>query len=162
MRRMENAQAIKIVVTVTEQALEIRDPQGVVFLRLPLSTSRYGLGFDEGSYKTPTGLFRIAEKIGEGLAPGAILKGRKWTGEIWTPAESAQFAQEDLILTRVLWLEGLEEQNANTRARYIYFHGTNHEDQIGTAASHGCIRLTNADMLRLYPWVNTGDLVQIV
>ncbi|MDL5046028.1 L,D-transpeptidase [Oscillatoria amoena NRMC-F 0135] len=160
---MENAQDIKILVKVATQTVEVRDPQGVVFLRLPVSTSKFGLGFEEGSLRTPTGLFRVSEKIGDGLPPGAVLKARVWTQEIWSPASAAQFAPDaDLILTRILWLDGLEPQNANTKGRYIYFHGTNHEDKIGAPDSHGCIRLRNDDMLTLFRWVNEGDKALIL
>ncbi|MDZ4742617.1 MAG: L,D-transpeptidase [Verrucomicrobiota bacterium] len=162
MSSTQNPQVIKILVNVTSQTVEVRDPQGVVFLRLPVATSRFGLGSEEGSFKTPTGLFVVAQKMGEGLPLGAVLKGREWTGQIWSAGSPAQFApDEDLILTRILWLQGLELQNANTMERYIYFHGTNQESLIGTPSSHGCIRLTNHDILTLFQWVTPGDMVQI-
>jgi lipoprotein-anchoring transpeptidase ErfK/SrfK len=122
----------------------------------PVSTSRFGLGFEEGSFRTPTGRFRIAEKIGEGAPAGMIFQSRIATGKV-----ADQGGEEDLVLTRILWLEGLDPQNANTRQRYIYIHGTNQEHLIGTPASHGCIRLRNNDMIELFDRVREGTHVEI-
>lgn len=122
-----------------------------------VSTSRFGIGHEEGSFRTPTGRFRIHEKIGDGAPPWSIFQGRIPTGYIASPG-----GDEDQILTRILWLEGEEESNANTLGRFIYFHGTNQEEQIGTPASHGCIRLLNADMIDLYDRVRVGTPVEIV
>jgi L,D-transpeptidase YbiS len=130
---------------------------GEVLARFPVSTSKFGLGSEEGSYRTPLGRFVVAEKIGEGLAPWSILRGRVPTGELALPG-----GEEDLILTRILRLQGLEEGNANTWERYIYFHGTNQEDLLGRPASHGCIRLGNAEMVRLFELVPVGAEVEIV
>jgi len=123
-----------------------------------VSTSRYGTGFEEGSYKTPLGRFTIAEKIGDGAPAGMIFKARIPTGQIWTPDQDIL---DDLVLTRILWLDGTEPHNANTKQRFIYFHGTNHESQIGTPASHGCIRLRNADILPLFHLTIPGTPVEI-
>lgn len=122
----------------------------------PASTSRFGTGFEEGSYKTPTGRFCIAEKIGDGAPSWMEFKGRKPTGAIASPG-----GEHDAILTRILWLEGLDAANANTRQRYIYFHGTNREDLIGTPASHGCVRMRNADIVELFDTVPAGTPVTI-
>ncbi len=147
-------------VSVAEQALEmLRD--GVVAREYPVSTSRFGTGFEPGSFRTPLGRHRIAEKIGAGLPPGAVLRSRVWTGQIWTPGDSWE-ADEDLVLTRVLWLDGLEAENAGSYSRYIYIHGTNHEEWIGTPASHGCVRMRNADVIELFDAVAAGDEVWIV
>jgi len=121
-----------------------------------VSTSQFGLGFEPGSFKTPLGRFAISKKIGDGAALGAVFKSRVPTGEIGDPANP-----EDLVQTRILWLHGLDPENANTMERYIYIHGTNHEEQIGTAASHGCIRMRNADVAELYELVNEGTPVSI-
>jgi lipoprotein-anchoring transpeptidase ErfK/SrfK len=123
----------------------------------PVSTSGFGVGSEPGSYRTPLGRFRVAEKIGEGLPSGAVLRGRQWTGEV-----AGQGGEEDLVLTRILWLEGLEPHNQNTKERYIYFHGTNQEAKIGTPCSHGCVRLRNADMLALFEAVPPGTPVEII
>jgi hypothetical protein len=124
----------------------------------PVSTARAGLGEAIGSFKTPRGMHRIAEKIGNEAPLNAIFKARQWTGEIFNGEKN----ENDLILTRILWLEGVEPFNHNTRERYIYIHGTNHEDKIGTPCSHGCIRLRNADMLELYERVEVGTPVEII
>jgi lipoprotein-anchoring transpeptidase ErfK/SrfK len=125
--------------------------------RFTVSTSRHGAGTKEGSFKTPLGNFRIREKHGEGEACRTIFRSRKAVGK-WTPGENLE---ADLVLTRILWLEGLDEDNANTYDRFIYFHGTNHEDLLGTPASQGCVRLGNADMLELYDLVPEGTPVTI-
>lgn len=107
---------------------------------------------------TPTGRFRISEKIGSGEVPGTIFVARRPVG-IWQPGTTND---DDLILTRILRLDGLDPENANTMDRYIYFHGTNQEDRIGQPASHGCIRLRNDDILELFELVEVDDEVIIV
>jgi lipoprotein-anchoring transpeptidase ErfK/SrfK len=121
----------------------------------PVSTAAKGPGFQEGSYRTPTGNFVIRERIGEGAPIFTSFRGRIPRG-VWNGEESA-----DAILTRILWLEGLDERNSNTYCRYIYFHGTHAEDQIGNPASQGCIRLRNRDMLRLFDLTPIGATVHI-
>jgi lipoprotein-anchoring transpeptidase ErfK/SrfK len=125
--------------------------------RWPVSTSRFGLGFEPGSFKTPTGRFAVAEKIGAGAPLWSEFKSRIATGRLAEPG-----GEEDGVLTRILWLEGLDPENANTRERYIYFHGTNREDLIGTPASHGCVRMRNAEMVELFDLVPEGAVVEIV
>ncbi len=106
--------------------------------------------------KTPTGRFRVAEKIGEGMPVGTVFKSRR-------PIKATKklLREEDLVMTRILWLDGLEPGNANTHSRYIYIHGTNHEECIGEPASHGCIRMRNADLVELFEQVTTGTPVVI-
>lgn len=146
-----------IHVSIPRQILQIRQGTPVLW-EAPVSTSQFGVGEEEGSFRTPRGKFTIAEKIGAGAPFGAVFKARVPTGEIWAPGTKPE---ADLILTRILWLEGAEAHNANTRARYIYFHGTNHEDKIGTPASHGCIRLRNEDMITLFDYAQPGMAVEI-
>jgi len=156
----------KIRVDVTRQRLELIETRpdaaadsGIVKESFSISTSRFGLGSEPGSFKTPLGRFRVGEMIGLGAEFGAIFKGRVPTGEIGpevSPEDPADFVQ-----TRILWLEGLEPQNANTRERYIYIHGTNHEEQIGEPSSHGCVRMRNADIVRLFDMVAVGTEVLI-
>ena len=110
----------------------------------PVSTAANGLGFQEGSHRTPTGHFIVRERIGEGAPPCPSFKGRIPT-KVWRGEQS-----DDAILSRILWLEGLDDDNANSYRRYIYFHGTHAEELIGQEASHGCIRLRNNDMLKLF------------
>jgi lipoprotein-anchoring transpeptidase ErfK/SrfK len=144
------------VVDVARQTLRVMDGRKVA-AEFPVSTSKFGLGFEEGSFKTPTGKFRIARKIGGRATPWTIFRARKNTGYLAKPG-----GQEDLVLTRILTLDGLERHNANSLARYIYIHGTNQEDLIGTPASHGCVRLRNADMICLHRMVSAGTPVRVV
>lgn len=144
-------------VSIPQQIVEVIH-EGKPIWAASVSTSRYGTGSEEGSYKTPLGRFTIAEKIGHGAPTGMIFKARIPTGQIWTPDQELS---DDLILTRILWLDGAEPHNANTKKRFIYFHGTNHEAQIGTPASHGCIRLRNADVLTLFHFTAVGTPVEI-
>ena len=146
----------RLRVDVARQVMDVLENDQVV-RSYPISTSRFGLGTEPGSFKTPLGAFRVFQKIGHDAPPGTIFKSRQPTGEI-----SPGGGQEDLILTRILWLEGLDEANANTRDRYIYIHGTNQEDQIGTAASHGCVRMKNSDIVDLFMEIPDGTLVDII
>ena len=106
--------------------------------------------------KTPTGRFRIEEKIGDGMPSGTVFKSRR-------PVKATKklLREEDLIMTRILWLDGRDARNANTHERFIYIHGTNHEEKIGEPASHGCIRMRNADLLELFESVKGGTPVVI-
>lgn len=142
-------------VDIARQMLDLRH-HGELMKSWPVSTSRFGLGFEPGSFKTPTGRFMVTQKIGIDEPLWAEFKSRQPTGEIAEPG-----GEHDGILTRILWLSGLDEENANTRDRYIYFHGTNREDLIGTPASHGCIRLRNADIAELFDLVPEGVRVVI-
>jgi len=144
------------VVDVARQTLRVMEGRKVA-AEFPISTSKFGLGFEEGSFKTPTGKFRIARKIGGRATPWTIFRERKNTGYLAKPG-----GKEDLVLTRILTLDGLERHNANSLARYIYIHGTNQEDLIGTPASHGCVRLRNADMISLHRMVSAGTPVRVV
>ena len=106
--------------------------------------------------KTPTGRFRIAETIGDGMRLGTVFKSRR-------PVKATKklLREEDLIMTRILWLDGLDARNANTHERFIYIHGTNHEENIGEPVSHGCIRMRNADLVELFELVEPGTPVAI-
>ena len=117
------------------------------------------MGTTPGSFKTPLGRFAIAEMVGQGAPLGAVFKGRVPTGALG-PMESPDDL-EDLVQTRILWLAGLDPHNANTRERYIYIHGTNHEEQIGEPRSHGCVRMRNADVSELFALVDIGTEVTI-
>lgn len=147
---------LHLLVDVSRQRLELFTKEGEIQHSYPVSTSQFGLGFEKGSFRTPTGRFRISEKIGEGVPAWMIFKSRIPTGQI---AQSG--GDEDLILSRILRLEGLDPENANTQERYIYFHGTNQEELIGTPASHGCIRLNNLDIIELFDLVSVGTPVAI-
>lgn len=152
---MDNPPEFEIHVSVAEQTLHLL-LNGERVKSWPVSTSKFGLGTEPGSFRTPCGRFRVAEKHGDGLAEWAVLKSRKPTGELARPG-----GDDDQVLTRILWLEGIEPDNANTKDRYIYIHGTNQEDAIGQPASHGCIRLRNSDVVDLYDRVPAGTPVVI-
>lgn len=106
--------------------------------------------------KTPLGRFRIAEKIGENVPPETAFKNRK---PVRVSAKTLK--SDDLVMSRILWLDGLETHNANSYDRYIYIHGTNHEEAIGKPASHGCIRMRNTDVAALFDlvWVDTPVII---
>lgn len=132
----------RIEVSIQKQSLTLFRTEEKLF-SAPVSTAANGAGFEEGSFKTPTGQFIVRERIGEGAPLLTFFKGR-------LPRGIGNLGSDDAILTRILWLEGLDEMNANTYRRYIYFHGTHEEEKIGQPASHGCIRLNNKDMLTLF------------
>jgi lipoprotein-anchoring transpeptidase ErfK/SrfK len=148
----------RIVIDAREQRAELFS-EGRKIGVYPVSTGETGLGSEYGSLKTPVGLFRIAEKFGEGAPIGTIFKSRVSTGKVWPDASFP--ADDDLVLTRVLWLEGLEPGNANTKERFVYLHGTNQESLLGTPASHGCIRFRNVDIIEVFDRVDVGTLVEI-
>ena len=147
----------QIVVSTREQKLALIDRGNVVAI-YPVSTSKFGLGDWRGSRFTPLGKLQIAEKIGDSAPPGTVFKDRRRTGEIVLPDSPGR----DPIVTRILWLRGLEAQNANAFGRDIYIHGTPEERLIGTPASYGCIRMRSSDVIQLYNVVGTGAGVTIV
>jgi lipoprotein-anchoring transpeptidase ErfK/SrfK len=147
----------KIVVSVARQEMDLLSTRGKLIATYPISTSKYGLGTELGSNKTPLGKFRVAEKYGAGALWGTIFSARQAIG-LWSPAFETD---NDLITTRILWLDGLEKHNANTHDRYIYIHGTNHEELLGQPASHGCIRMANWHIVELFDQVETGTSVVI-
>lgn len=129
--------------------------------KIRCSTSRFGIGQQEGSNCTPLGLHRIAEKIGAGEPPGTVFKARKVIGHTSQP----EFADAK-ITTRILWLEGLEPGlnrggDVDTHARYVYIHGTADQKSVGEPASHGCVHLTDADLIPLFELLPGGTLVWI-
>ena len=148
---------MKIRVHVPSQTLDLLDESGEVIRCYPISTSRFGLGSEPGSYKTPSGALRVAEKIGDGALPGEIFISREPTGTFGQEGD-----EKDHVQTRILWLDGLEPGNANTKDRYVYIHGTNAESQLGTPASYGCVRMNNLDVIDLYDRVPVGVSVEIV
>lgn len=123
----------------------------------PVSTSKFGTGDREGSYATPLGHLCVRRKIGEGAPLGAVFHSRKPTGEVLAPNAPGR----DPIVTRILWLDGLEAHNRNAFSRCIYIHGTPQESMIGTPASYGCIRMRSADVQHLYDLVGRGARVII-
>jgi len=147
----------QIVISTREQKLALLD-RGNLMTIYPVSTSKFGLGDWPGSRYTPLGRLEIANKIGDNAPLGAVFKDRRRTGEIVLPDSPGR----DPIVTRILWLRGLEPQNANAFTRDIYIHGTPEERLIGTRASYGCIRMRSSDIINLYDIVGIGAAVTIV
>jgi UDP-N-acetylmuramate-alanine ligase len=150
-----------LVDVVAQRLLLVED--GTVTGRWRVSTAANGIGGTSGSYRTPPGWHRVHRRIGEGMAEGTVFVSREPTGETWR----GETRDDDLILTRVLTLEGLEDgvnrgPGCDSLERYIYLHGTNHEDALGRPTSHGCVRLSNPDILKLFARVREGDPVVIV
>jgi L,D-transpeptidase YbiS len=144
-----------IHISIRDQRLTLTEGETLV-RTYPVSTSRFGIGTEEDSMKTPIGRFRVAEKIGDGLPSDTVFQSR-----VPLKADDPLPPTEDLVMSRILWLDGLDEHNANTRDRFIYIHGTKHEDKIGNPASHGCVRMRNADVIELFDLVDEGAAVVI-
>ncbi|MEP6809996.1 MAG: L,D-transpeptidase [Chthoniobacterales bacterium] len=144
---MKQSVPLSIHISVARQQLKVKRGRTIV-RSFPVSTSKFGLGSEVGSFKTPIGRFRVSDKFGDDLAIDTAFKSRR-------PLRPTKkmLADDDLVMSRILWLDGLEPRNANSRERYIYIHGTNHEELIGQPASHGCIRMRNADVAELFQLV---------
>lgn len=139
---------------------------GRLVLRVPVSSAVNGAGERNGSGCTPRGVHQVRARIGDGLPKGAVLKGRRWTGETWTAELHEAFPGRDWILSRILWLSGCEPGRnrmgeVDTFRRYIYLHGTPDCEPMGAPLSHGCIRLRNDDLLELFPQVPLHCRVRI-
>ena len=147
----------QIVISTRDQKLALLD-RGNLMATYPVSTSKFGLGDWRGSRFTPLGKLQIAEKIGDNAPPGTVFKSRRRTGELVL----ANSPGRDPIVTRILWLRGLEAQNANAFGRDIYIHGTPEEWKIGSPASYGCVRMRSSDIIQLYNIVGVGAAVTIV
>jgi lipoprotein-anchoring transpeptidase ErfK/SrfK len=148
--------SLRIRVVVPEQRLLLLEDDRIL-RSYPVSTAKAGTGFEAGSEKTPTGRLVVGAKIGAGAASGTVFVDRLPTGRIGREEDP-----EDLIGSRILWLFGLDPENANTRERTIYVHGTNHESSIGRPMSHGCIRMRNADVIELFDLVEVGTQLYVV
>jgi hypothetical protein len=147
----------RILVSVADQSLELYRQERLLG-RYPVSTSRFGLGDRPGSRATPLGRMEVAIKIGAGAPLGAVFKSRRRTGEVLVPNAPGR----DPIVTRIIWLKGLEAQNRHAFARCIYIHGTPEERNVGHPASFGCVRMKSADMLRVFDAVGVGASVDII
>lgn len=156
-----------IVVDVPSQQLYLFE-SGELIGSFPVSTAERGTGNQEGSLQTPLGLHRVDEKIGADAPRGLIFRGRQPTGELAEILEGAdERAARDDVTTRILWLQGMEPGvnqggDVDSKQRYIYIHGTPEEGRIGRPASHGCVRMTNADVITLFDRVQEGALVDII
>lgn len=132
-----------------------------------ISASKYGVGSEAGSNKTPLGFHRVKYKFGDGAPLGTIFKARKNTGEIAKIFTDNTDKEEDYVTTRILWLEGLEEgknkgKGISSFERFIYIHGTAEEGLIGNPASHGCIRMKNKEVIELFDQVPENSIVLIL
>ncbi|MEQ1861492.1 MAG: L,D-transpeptidase [Chthoniobacteraceae bacterium] len=123
-----------------------------------VSTSKFGLGDGRGSYRTPLGKMEIAKKIGGGAPVGMKFKSRRATGEV----VKIDAPGRDPIVTRILWLRGLESRNSRAFGRGIYIHGTAEERNIGRPVSYGCIRMRSRDVISLYNIVGVGARVEVI
>lgn len=145
-----------LVVSVRDQEMLLVEA-GKVVRRYPVSTSKFGLGDRQGSYRTPLGVLEVAAKIGRNAPAGAVFKGRQFTGEIIRANASGR----DPIVTRILWLRGLQDRNRNAYQRGIYIHGTPVERLIGRPASYGCVRMRSHDVVDLFDRVPVGTRIFI-
>jgi lipoprotein-anchoring transpeptidase ErfK/SrfK len=137
------------------QLLRLFEGKDLIF-EAPISTSRFGPGFEPGSFKTPIGHFRIHQKVGDGAPIGTVFKNCVPVTELINSSST-----EDAITSRILWLDRTDLENANTKERYICIHGTNEENLIGRPVSHGGIRMRNKDVIRLYQLVDADTSVKI-
>ena len=147
----------RVVISIRDQKLMLVE-NGQIAATYPVSTSKYGLGDNWGSLATPLGLLQVAQKIGDRAPLGAVFHNRRWTGEILRPNTPGR----DPVMTRIIWLRGLEASNSHAYKRCIYIHGTNEENLIGRPASFGCIRMKSADVYALYSQLPLGTPVEIV
>lgn len=157
-----------LVISVTDQKAALW-VEGEIRETWPISTAKKGVGQKLNSFQTPLGLHSIKQKIGREAQEGTIYVSRESTGKIWKG--QSVYASKDLITSRILWLEGFEPgfnlgknkegDVVDSFERYIYIHGTNHEQEIGGAASRGCVRMNNKDIISLFDLVEEGDLVWI-
>ncbi len=153
-----------IEISLADQMLRVSSA-GICHL-LPVSTAKKGAGELQGSEKTPRGWHRIRAAIGAGADINTVFRGRRPTGERYSPQLAQEYPERDWILTRILWLQGLETGrnrlgNVDTMRRFIYIHGTPDSEPMGVPASHGCIRMHNADLLTLFELAPPGTPVWI-
>src|SRR5436190_4483979 len=147
----------RAIISVRDQKLMLVENNERVAV-YPVSTSKFGLGDRWGSMATPLGWLQVAEKIGDHAPPGAVFHKRRFTGEILPPNAPGR----DPIVTRIIWLRGLESSNANAFNRCIYIHGTPQEKIIGKPASYGCVRMCSKDVTEVYAQLQLGALVRII
>ncbi|MDH5181360.1 MAG: L,D-transpeptidase [Gammaproteobacteria bacterium] len=156
----------QIEVSISRQRLRYTK-QGRVVLDVAVSTATNGPGEVHGSECTPRGKHYIRAKIGAGCAADTVFVGRRPTGEIYSPEMREIFPERDWILTRIMWLCGLEPGKnrlgeVDTMRRYVYIHGCPDEDEMGTPGSHGCVKMRNTDIITLFDAVDVGTPVTII
>jgi lipoprotein-anchoring transpeptidase ErfK/SrfK len=164
--RIQIFKLLKIRIDTENQKLELLDESRLV-RRYPVSTAINGVGEVSGSFCTPRGRHVVRARIGAGLPENTVFVRRRPSGEVYTDELGSQFPERDWILSRILWLSGCEPGfnrlgKVDTMRRYIYIHGTPHEDAIGRPASHGCVRMRMRDMVELFELVPVGTPVEIV
>ena len=147
----------KIIISVKDQKLMVV-VEGKRVAIYPVSTSKFGLGDRWGSMATPLGWLQVAEKIGDHAPTGAVFHKRRFTGEILKPNAPGR----DPIVTRIIWLRGLEPTNANAFNRCIYIHGTAEEKTIGKPVSYGCVRMSSKDVTEVYGQLPIGSVIHII
>ena len=155
-----------IEVDIPAQTLTLKDASGRQLMHTRISTARNGAGEQAGSEKTPRGMHYIRAKIGAGLPANSVLVSRRATGEIYTPQLRAAFPNRDWILTRILWLCGLEPGKnrlgqVDTMRRYVYIHGCPDDDPMGVPGSRGCVKMRNSEIIELFERVAPGTRVII-
>ena len=148
---------MEVLISIADQKMAVMRDGGLI-QKFPVSTSRFGAGDAFRSYKTPLGQLRVCDKVGNDLLPGAVIKHRAATGEVL----DVNAPGRDPIVTRILWLEGMEEQNRNAKDRGIYIHGTPEEKKIGEPVSWGCIRMRSQDVVVLFDEIPMGASVKII
>jgi len=160
---VNSSETLRITVSFPEQRLRLVNGDAIL-LDVPVSTAGNGPGERMGSECTPRGRHVVRAKIGDGAPPGRVFVGRRATGELFHPRLRAQYPDRDWILTRILWLSGLEPGrnrlgNVDTMRRFIYIHGCPDDVVLGTPGSHGCIRMRNSDVVELFRRVPVGTPV---
>ncbi|MCL5668781.1 MAG: L,D-transpeptidase [Gammaproteobacteria bacterium] len=154
-----------VEVSVPEQRLRLYDGDRAV-MDVAVSTAKKGVGEINGSERTPRGWHVIRARVGAGCAPNTVFVERRPTGETYTPELRKKFPQRDWILTRILWLSGVEPGKnrlgqVDTMRRYIYIHGCPDEDVMGVPGSHGCVKMHNNEIIALFDRVAAGTRVLI-
>ena len=147
----------RVIISVHDQKLMVL-ANGQKLAVYPVSTSKFGIGDRWGSMSTPLGWLQVAQKIGDHAVPGQVIRNRRYTGEVLPPNAPGR----DPIVSRIIWLRGLEKSNANAFNRCIYIHGTPEEKLIGKPASYGCVRMRTSDVIAIYNQIELGALVEII
>ena len=157
---------MQILIDIPSQTLSLLGDDGACIRRYSVSTARNGAGEARGSHRTPRGQHVVRARIGAGAPIAAAFRGRRPTGEVWTPELAAANPERDWILTRILWLSGTEPGHnrlgeVDSMRRYIYIHGTPDTEPMGVPMSIGCVRMRNRDVAELFDLVPAGTPVDI-
>ena len=157
---------MQIEINVPMQNLCLIDADGNVLMTAMVSTAKRGVGEKVNSECTPRGRHRIRAKIGDGCPVNTVFEGRRPTGEIYSPELRVEYPDRDWILTRILWLSGTQLGfnrlgSVDTMRRYIYIHGAPGDEKLGVPTSHGCVKMSNADIISLFDMVDVGVPVVI-